>query len=146
VERVQSYDDYEERQLRLQHEKERRDMHKRHARIAVLGQNIAVKAMEALLGKVQNGEQAVAPADLTRLVDVSVKVERLARGEPTEIQKSEHAGTLDIEARYRAMTPDERRIEMIRIFREELGKKEEEAEALANQVIGAKPVGPSPGP
>jgi hypothetical protein len=52
VERVQSYDDYEERQLRLQHEKERRDMHKRHARIAVLGQNIAVKAMEVLLGKV----------------------------------------------------------------------------------------------
>jgi hypothetical protein len=146
VERCQLYDDYNERQLRVQQEKERREMHKRHARIAVLGQNIAVKAMEALLGKVQNGEQAVAPADLTRLVDVSVKVERLARGEPTEIQKSEHAGTLAIEARYRAMTPDERRIEMIRIFREELGKKEEEAEALVNQVIGAKPVGPSPGP
>ena len=84
VERCQQYDDYAERQLRVQQEKDRLEMHKRHAKIAVLGQNIAVKAMEALLGKVQSGKQAVAPADVTRLVDVSVKVERLARGEPTD--------------------------------------------------------------
>jgi hypothetical protein len=145
VERCQKYDDYLEHQDRLRQEKERRQMRDRHAKIAVLGQNIAVKGLENLLGKVQGGEHAVAPADLTRLLDTSVKVERLARGEPTEIQKSEHAGTLDIAARYRQMTPEERRAEMVRIFREELGKKQEEAEVLAEQIIGAKPVGPSPG-
>lgn len=58
-------------------------MNERHARIAMLGQSIAVKGLENLLGKVQNGEQ-VAPGDLSRLVDTSVKVERLARGESTD--------------------------------------------------------------
>jgi hypothetical protein len=55
-------------------------------RIAVLGQNIAVKGLENLLGKVQQGEQ-VAPGDLSRPLDTSVKVERLARGESTDIQE-----------------------------------------------------------
>jgi chromatin segregation and condensation protein Rec8/ScpA/Scc1 (kleisin family) len=84
VERCQKYDDYLEYQDRLQQEKERRDMRKRHAKIALLGENIVVKGLENLLGKVQSGDQAVAPADLTRLLDTSVKVERLARGESTE--------------------------------------------------------------
>jgi hypothetical protein len=138
VERCQAYDDYLEYQDRLRQEKERRQMRERHAKIAVLGQNIAVKGLEKLLAKVQDGEQAVSPADLTRLLDTSVKVERLSRGEPTEIEKSEHTGSLDIEAKYRAMTPDERRAEIVRIFRDELGRTQEEAEALADQIIGAK--------
>ena len=84
VERCQKYDDYLEYQRRLQQQKECQAMRDRHARIGILGQNIAVKGLENLLGKVQTGEQAVAPADLTRLLDTSVKVERLARGESTE--------------------------------------------------------------
>jgi len=88
VERCQRYDDHAERQLRLQQEKERLEMHKRHAKIALLGQNIAVKALENLLSKVQEGQNAVAPGDITRLLDTSVKVERLARGESTDIQES----------------------------------------------------------
>jgi hypothetical protein len=84
VERCQRYDDYAERQLRIQQEKERLEMHKRHAKIALLGQNIAVKGLENLLGKVQTGEHDVPPADLTRLLDTSVKVERMARGDPSE--------------------------------------------------------------
>jgi hypothetical protein len=138
VERCQKYDDYLELERRFQQEKERRAMHERHARVALLGMNVAVKGLESLLTKVQSGEGTVAPGDLTRLVDVSVKVERLARGEPTEIQKSEHAGTLDIEAKYRAMTPEERRAETVRILRDELGKTQEEADALADQIAGAQ--------
>ena len=84
VERSQAYDDYLEYQRRLQQEKERRAMHERHARVALLGMNVAVKGLESLLTKVQSGEGAVAPGDLTRLLDTSVKVERLARGEPTD--------------------------------------------------------------
>lgn len=88
VERCQAYDDYLEYQRRLQQEKERRAMHDRHAKIALLGQNIAVKALENLLSKVQEGQNAVAPGDITRLLDTSVKVERRARGESTDIQAS----------------------------------------------------------
>ena len=82
VDRARKYDDYLEYQDRLQQEKERREMHKRHSRIAMLGQNIAVKGLEGLLGKVQANEVDVAPGDLVRLVDTSVKVERISRGEP----------------------------------------------------------------
>ena len=74
VERCQQYDDYLEYQLRVLQEKERREMSKRHAKIAMLGQNILVKGMEELLAKVQNGQHNLAPAELARLMDVSVKV------------------------------------------------------------------------
>jgi phage FluMu gp28-like protein len=83
VERCKKYDDYLEYQDRLQQEKERREMHKRHAKIAVLGQNIVVREMESLLAKAQKDGRMTA-SDVARLMDVTVKVERLARGEPTD--------------------------------------------------------------
>ena len=88
VERSQAYDDYLEYQRRLQQEKERREMNDRHAKIAILGQNVAVKGIEQLLANVQTGQQNLNPSELARLVDVSVKVERLARGESTDIHES----------------------------------------------------------
>ena len=87
VERCQKYEDHLEYQDRLQQEKERREMRKRHANIALLGQNIAVKGFEALLAKVQASDREVCPADLTRLVATSVAIERLARGESTDSHK-----------------------------------------------------------
>lgn len=139
VERCREYDDFLEHQDRLRQEKERRQMRERHSKIAVLGQNIAVKGLERLLAKVQDDQQAVAPADLTRLFDTSVKVERLSRGEPTEIEKSEHTGSLDIQAKYRAMTPEERRAEMVKVLRDEVGMTQEEAETVADRITGVKP-------
>jgi hypothetical protein len=84
VERCEKYDDHFEYQRRLQQEKERRAMHERHAKIAILGQNIVVRELESLLAKAQNGESRITPTDVARLMDVTVKVERLARGEPTD--------------------------------------------------------------
>jgi hypothetical protein len=84
VERCKRYDDYQEHQDRLRHEKEREQMRQRHAKIAVLGQNIVVREMESLLAKAQNGGSQMTPADVARLMDVTVKVERLARGESTD--------------------------------------------------------------
>jgi len=84
VERCERYDDYLEQQDRLQQEKERREMRKRHAKIAVLGQNIVVREMESLIAKGQSGGSQLTPSDVARLMDVTVKVERLARGEPTD--------------------------------------------------------------
>src|SRR5437870_13396793 len=57
VERCQSYDDQLQRQDRLRQEKERRDMVSRHAKIAVLGQNLVVKGIEKLLGLIEQGEK-----------------------------------------------------------------------------------------
>jgi hypothetical protein len=84
VERCEKYDDHLEYQDRLRQEKERRQMRERHAKIAVLGQNIVVREMESLLAKAQNGGSQMTPADVARLMDVTVKVERLARGESTD--------------------------------------------------------------
>jgi hypothetical protein len=72
-------------------------MHERHARVALLGMNVAVKGLESLLGKVQSGEGTVAPGDLTRLLDTSVRVERQARGESTECHELSGPGGGPIE-------------------------------------------------
>jgi hypothetical protein len=84
VERCQKYDDYLEYEDRLQQEKERREMHKRHAKIAVLGQNVVVKGIEKLLADLEQGNRNPTASDLGRLLDVAVRVERLARGEPSD--------------------------------------------------------------
>src|SRR5437762_9550358 len=91
VERCSQYDDHLEYQARLEQEKERKDMVKRHAKIAVLGQNLVVKGMEQLIAEIEDGSRRATPSDLSRLLEVAVRVERLSRGEPTEI--SELAGS-----------------------------------------------------
>jgi len=83
VERSDRYDDYLECEDRLESEKQRREMRKRHAKIAVLGQNIVVRELESLLAKAQSGGTQMTASDVTRLMDVTVKIERLCRGEPT---------------------------------------------------------------
>jgi hypothetical protein len=83
VERCEKYGGYLEHQDRLRQEKERRHMRERHAKIAVLGQNIVVRELQSHLAKAQKCGHMTA-ADVARLMDVTVKVERLARGEPTD--------------------------------------------------------------
>jgi hypothetical protein len=91
VERCRAYDDYREMQERVEEdkrrEKERREMADRHAKIAVLGQNIVVKGVEKLLADMEQGKRDPSASDLSRLLDVAVKVERLSRGVPTEISQ-----------------------------------------------------------
>ena len=105
VERCQQYDDQLERQARVEQEKERRDMMKRHAKIAVLGQNVVVKGIEKLLSEIEQGSRKPTASDLSRLLDVAVRVERLARGQPTEISElggsDEHPARVNIEDRAR---------------------------------------------
>ena len=105
VERCQQYDDHLERQARLEQERERKDMVKRHAKIAVLGQNLVVKGIEKLIAEIEDGSRRATASDLSRLLDVAVRVERLSRGEPTEISElggsDEHPVRLNIEERAR---------------------------------------------
>jgi hypothetical protein len=71
----------------LRQEKERKEMVNRHAKIAVLGQNLVVKGIEKLLSEVEQGKRDLSASDASRLLDVVVKIERLSRGEPTEISE-----------------------------------------------------------
>lgn len=90
VQRAELYDDHTERLLRLEQEKERRQMAKRHASIAVLGQNLVVSSLQRTVEELtQNPEKKLSIRDVTHLLDIAVKVERLARGEPTEISELE---------------------------------------------------------
>ena len=105
VERCQSYDDHLQLQDRLRKEKERKDMLTRHGKIAVLGQNLVVKGIEKLLADVEQGKRDLSASDASRLLDVSVKIERLSRGEPTEISElggsDEHPISVNIQDRAR---------------------------------------------
>jgi len=84
VERCEAYDDYLEYQRRLQQEKERREMSKRHAKMGMLAQSFAVRKLEKMANRIEQDEEHVSPADVARILDIGVKVERLARGEPTD--------------------------------------------------------------
>jgi len=105
VERCQSYDDHLQLQDRLRKEKERKDMLTRQWKIAVLGQNLVVKGIEKLLADVEQGKRDLSASDASRLLDVAVKIERLSRGEPTEIAElggsDEHPVRVNIEDRAR---------------------------------------------
>ena len=86
VQRAELYDDYTERLLRLEQEKERRQMAKRHASIAVLGQTLVVSSLQRILDEMQlDPGKKLSASDLSRLLDVSVRVERMSRGEASEI-------------------------------------------------------------
>ena len=102
VERCRGYDDYLERQARASREKERRSMLERHARIAMLAQNVLVKGLENLLRHVQEQDGAIKAGDLARLLETSVKVERLAKGEPTDVQENVGPGGGPIQIDHRA--------------------------------------------
>jgi len=105
VQRCQQYDDHLERQARREQERERKEMVKRHAKIAVLGQNLVVKGLEKLVAEIEDGSRRATASDLSRLLDVAVKVERLSRGEPTEISElggsDEHPVRVNLEDRAR---------------------------------------------
>jgi len=77
----------------------------RHAKIAVLGQNLVVKGIEKLVADVEQGKRDLTASDASRLLDVAVKIERLSRGEPTEISElegsDEHPIRVNIEDRAR---------------------------------------------
>ena len=86
LERAQAYDDYIERIKREEQEKEILDMAQRHARLAVaFQQKIAERLMDL-------DPKELSPRDLSVWLDVATKLERLSRGEPTEIGKQEMQG------------------------------------------------------
>jgi len=83
VERARAYDDYIEMKKRVEHEQAILEMAERQARIAMAFQ-------EKIIERLQSIDPAeLTPTELARWFDVAAKIERLNRGEPTEIGKQE---------------------------------------------------------
>mgnify|MGYP001060969943 CR=1 FL=1 len=81
VERAQAYDDYVEQEKRKEKEKEIMDMARRHATLAMAFQEKVAKALQSI------DPSELSPRDLPRWLEVATTLERLSRGEPTEIEK-----------------------------------------------------------
>mgnify|MGYP001583717934 CR=1 FL=1 len=78
VDRAEAYDDHMDRLHRKQQEKERLDMLRRHAGVALAFMGKAVEGLKEIKA------EELSNMDRARWVDLAVRVERLSRGEPTE--------------------------------------------------------------
>jgi len=83
VERANAYDDYLERKKREEKEKAILEMAERHAKLAMAFQQRVAQRLQ------QIDPAELSPSDMAKWLDVATKLERLARGEPTEIGKQE---------------------------------------------------------
>ena len=88
--RVEAYDAHVDRTVREANEAAIRKMTQEHA---LLAQQMIRKATKRLL---TIPEDQISAAELVRMVDVAVKVERLSRGESTENQAVTHNGEVEV--------------------------------------------------
>lgn len=86
VERVRKYDKDMDRVAILENEKKRRDMVKRHANQAMMFQSKILERLNSL------NPDELSPNDLIRWFTEAVKIERLSRGESTDIAEVTHSG------------------------------------------------------
>jgi len=86
VERAKAYDDYLERKKREEKEKAILEMAERHARLAMAFQQRVAQRLQEI------DPAELSPADMAKWLDIATKLERLSRGEPTEIEKQEVHG------------------------------------------------------
>lgn len=87
VDRASGYDDYIERRKREENEKMIIEMSERHAKLAVAFQQRLAQRLSSL------EPSEITPGDMARWLDIATKIERLSRGEPTEIGKQEVQAT-----------------------------------------------------
>ena len=90
VRRCEAYDAHVDRMNREANEAAIRKMKQDHA---LLAQQMLRKATRRLLTM---PEEEITAAELARIVDVGVKVERLSRGESTENQAVTHTGEVEV--------------------------------------------------
>ncbi len=89
VARVEAWDDENERLLRREQDQARKEMCERHAKLGTLFQN---KIVQRLMAFSEADLAGMTPRDLAYWLDIGVKVERLARGEPTAEVRNRLAG------------------------------------------------------
>lgn len=81
--RVDAWDEELDRIAREKQEQERAEMAERHIKESLMLQQKIIERMQELRSK------ELTPNDIARWLDIAVKIERLSRGEPTEIGKQE---------------------------------------------------------
>ena len=86
VTRAQAYDDYIEKKKREEKEKAILDMAERHAKLAMAFQQRVAQRLQGI------DPLELSPSDMAKWLDIATKLERLSRGEPTEIGKQEVQG------------------------------------------------------
>jgi hypothetical protein len=97
MERAAEYDDYNRRQRITLEEQERRKMLDRHIQIAQAAQT------KALLWLRDQGNNLSDPSDVARFIDMSVKIERQARGLPGEMLEMLQMSDEQLLARYASL-------------------------------------------
>ena len=132
VDRCTDYDDYMYDQMRLQCERERLDMHKRHAKMGMLAQTLAVRKLEKVVNKIEQDQENLSPTDAARILDIGVKVERQARGESTESHELSGPGGGALELK---VTTREQRFEEVVRWLIEMGHSKTEAQELAEKLV-----------
>ena len=108
VRRTVEYDAFMLDQRRRIIENEVLDMAERHAKASIAFQSEVIKRL------VKFDPQSLTNADLIRWWEIAVKVERLARGEPTERVSTEQTGTVTITQQIAAMSDEELKSEIER--------------------------------
>lgn len=100
VDRVAEWDSYRESQSKAAEVSEIRKMARRHAELAVGLQQLGTEELKAWITKVKNAQSEAARTgkpmdpslsskDVTRLIDTGTKLERLSRGEPETIVRTD---------------------------------------------------------
>ncbi|HUM43488.1 MAG TPA: hypothetical protein PKI14_11125 [Fervidobacterium sp.] len=83
VERAKAYDDYIEKKKRAEKEKAIMEMVERHAKLAMAFEQRVAQRLQSV------DPEELTPNDLARWLEIATRLERLSRGEPTEIGKQE---------------------------------------------------------
>ncbi len=81
VERAQAYDAERDRITRLSNEAARREMDERHIKFALMSQNVVLERLKAFSA---NPPAGITLPETMLSLERAVKIERLARGVPTE--------------------------------------------------------------
>lgn len=100
VERAEAYDMYLEQKARKRREKDIEKMRETHAKIAT---QLITKATKRLLSI---SEEEISAADIVRMFDTGVKIERLSRGESTENKQLSGNATITHDGAVEVKQPD----------------------------------------
>ena len=125
VSRAAAYDEYLDELAREQNEAEIIKMRKNHA---LLASQMITKAAKRLLTM---PEEEITAADLVRLVDVGVKIERLSRGESTENRQISGEAKVIHQGEITVKNPQN--LDLSRLTDEELNELEQLLEKLHSE-------------
>lgn len=91
VDRCAAWDNEQDRLLRIQQLKDIKKMRKKHADVAVVMINAAVKGLNKIM-KSDPDEVDIKPQDIARLVETASKLERISRGDVGDVVEQRDGG------------------------------------------------------